>query len=165
MAAGPLTLLAKKLLALTAASGAHLLIHDRVDVSLAIGASGAHLPETGMETADARRLLGEKLLGKSCHSVLEGCRALQEGADFVTLSPLFPSRSHPEVPALGMEQFVAMRAAIPGPVLALGGINSDNAAQAATTGAYGVALIRGILDTENPEQAAVGILSQLNICK
>lgn len=160
MAAGPLTLLAKKLLALTAAVGAHLLIHDRVDVALAIEASGVHLPETGMVTADARRLLGEKLLGRSCHSVAEGCLALQEGADFVTLSPLFPSRSHPEVPALGIELFATMRAAIPGPVLALGGIDGSNAAQAMAVGAYGVALIRGILDTGDPEQAAANIVFQ-----
>lgn len=188
MAAGPLILLARKLLSLTTSMGAYLLIHGRVDIALAVQAAGVHLPESGMATAQARQLLDasvphtcisscqeqrpaskktdhgqfmQKLLGRSCHSVAVACQALQEGADFVTISPLFASRSHPQVLPLGLQRFAAMRAAIPGPVLALGGINQDNATDAMHTGANGVALIRGILGTANPRQAAAAMLSQI----
>lgn len=156
MAAGPLTLLARKLLALTTSKGAHLLVHDRVDVALAIQAAGVHLPESGMATKDVRRLLGDqKILGRSCHSVDSACQALREGADFVTLSPLFATRSHPQKTPLGLLRFSIMREKIPGMVLALGGINPDNVAETMRCGADGVALIRGILDAKNPRQAAM----------
>lgn len=182
MAAGPLAVLAQKLRTVTAAMGAHLLIHDRVDIALAMEADGVHLPESGMATVDARRLLdtcqprktwapigGEgaqpvgKLLGRSCHSVKTACEAFQEGADYVTLSPLFATRSHPQAPALGVRRFSVMRAAIPGPVLALGGIHGGNVTDALSTGAQGVALIRGILEAAEPCQAARTLLSRINL--
>ena len=165
MAAGPLTRLAAKLLALTAAQGAHLLIHDRVDVALAVAADGVHLPDEGLETAAARRLLAQRpgggLLGRSCHSVAGACQALQAGADFVTLSPLFATRSHPGLPPLGLARFAAMRAEIPGPVLALGGIQADTVTEVMQTGADGIALIRGILDTPDPRAVAAILLSRI----
>lgn len=165
LSAGPLTRLAKALLAKTVAYGAYLLIHDRLDVALAVGADGLHLPEDGLETSEARRLLaplpGGGLLGRSAHSVASACQALEGGADFVTLSPLFVTRSHPGMPALGLASFRAMRADIPGPVLALGGIQLDNVSDALQTGAEGVALIRGILDAPNPRQAAMAFTARL----
>lgn len=170
MATDPFTTLAKKLLALTTSAGAYLLVHARIDVALAIQAAGVHLPESGISTANARQRLdayqpdnktGRKILGRSCHSVATACDAIQQGADFVTLSPLFVTHSHPKSPPLGLQHFSTMRAAIPGPVLAMGGIHQNNAVEAIRAGADGVALIRGILGTENPRQAAATILSQL----
>ena len=167
MAAAPLTVLAKKLLRLTASAGAHVLIHDRLDIALAVQAAGVHLPASGIPTRDARQLLDAHpspagtLLGRSCHSVDEACLALQEGADFVTLSPLFATRSHPQAPALGLQRFAAMRRKIPGPVLALGGIEANNVVDAMATGADGIALIRAILGAPDPQQAAEDIISQM----
>ncbi|MBF0462148.1 MAG: thiamine phosphate synthase [Magnetococcales bacterium] len=162
MAAGPLTLLARTLRALTAAWGAHLLIHDRVDVALAVGADGVQLPENGLATVEARRLWAHGLVGRSCHTVAGACQALQAGADFVTLSPLFATPSHPETPPLGLARLAAMRASIPGPVLALGGIRRDNIAEAMSTGVDGIALIRGILDTRDPCLAARTLLALMD---
>ncbi|MBF0161915.1 MAG: thiamine phosphate synthase [Magnetococcales bacterium] len=157
--------LAQELQGVTAAQGAFLLIHERVDLALAIGAHGVHLPEHGLATAEARRLLAglpAALLGRSCHSVAGACQALQEGADFVTLSPLFATLSHPDAPPLGVNRFAAMRASIPGPVLALGGIHRENARTAMQTGAYGIALIRGVLDTPDPCQTAAALLREIS---
>lgn len=164
--AGPMIPLARRLLTLTRAQGAALLIHDRVDVALAVGAEGVHLPAQGMATVEARRLLSRTsdrslLLGRSCHSVETAEQALQEGADYVTLSPLFATRSHPDMPPLGVAGFAALRARIPGPVIALGGIQKANAAQAMATGADGIALIRGILADPDPRQAAEAMLAIL----
>lgn len=166
--AGALTLLAQEMMALIQPLEARfLLIHDRVDVALAVDAAGVHLPENGMPTADARRLLHRgasafpKLVGRSCHSVASARQALAEGADYVTLSPLFASRSHPETPPLGIQRFAAMRAAIPGPVLALGGITAHNVADALRSGADGVALIRGILNTPSPSHTAATMIAHM----
>ncbi|MEO5362108.1 MAG: thiamine phosphate synthase [Magnetococcus sp. DMHC-8] len=161
MPAGPLTRLAHTLLTLTTAHGAHLLLHDRVDVALDVGAAGVHLPACGLATSAARRLLPHALLGRSCHTVAEAVQACQDGADYVTLSPLFATRSHPEATPLGVTRFAAMRSQVPGPVLALGGIRPDNAVDALRTGADGLALMRGILNAPRPRQAAEELLSQI----
>ncbi len=154
MAAAELTALARELRRLTTAQGACLLIHDRLDLALAVAADGIHLPDNGLETAEVRRLWPQGLVGRSCHSVESARRAGQAGADFVTLSPLFATLSHPGQPPLGATRFAALRANIPGPVLALGGIHAGNAAEAMGTGADGIALIRGILNAPDPRRAA-----------
>ncbi|MBF0142431.1 MAG: thiamine phosphate synthase [Magnetococcales bacterium] len=149
--AGALLRLASELREILLSGGGTLLVHDRVDVALAIGADGVHLPGGGIPTAAARDLLGpELLLGRSCHHVEEAVLALAAGADYVTLSPIFATRSHPGAPHLGVERFREMRCAIPGPVLALGGIEASNAGLAAEAGADGVALIRGIFAAPDP---------------
>lgn len=147
--------LAGEMRALTRAHAARLLIHGDPELALAVAADGVHLPESGLPTASVRRLLGDGLLlGRSCHTVAAACRALADGASHVTLSPLFATRSHPGAEPLGLERFARMRRAIPGPVLALGGIGPGNAAAAMAAGADGVALIRGILDAEDVAAAA-----------
>lgn len=135
--------------------GGVFLLHDRVDLALVLRADGVHLPEGGIPTCAARRLLGSgPLLGRSCHDV-DGARlALDQGADYVTLSPVFATRSHPEAVPLGVARFAGMVARIPGPVLALGGVTPDNAASLRAAGAAGVAMIRGVLSRENPGAAA-----------
>lgn len=145
------------------AHGAQLLVHGRTDVALALPGAGVHLPEREVPTAMARRLLGSgRLLGRSCHSVEGARRALGEGADYVTLSPVFPTRSHPDATPLGVETLRRMCREIPGPVLALGGITPDNAGAVMDAGAFGVALIRGLLDAPDPQQAARRLLDRVH---
>ncbi|MBF0175651.1 MAG: thiamine phosphate synthase [Magnetococcales bacterium] len=136
-----------------------LLVHDRVDIALATGADGVHLPASGLPTAVARRLLGDDLLvGRSCHDPDAATQALAEGADYVTLSPLFATPSHPDAVPLGTTRLADMVRSIPGPVIALGGIKPENAAAALTTGVAGLAVIRGILRAANPALATRSML-------
>ncbi|MEO5332125.1 MAG: thiamine phosphate synthase [Magnetococcus sp. YQC-5] len=161
--AGALTLLAQRLMTLLKPSGGRLILHDRADVALAVGAAGVHLPESGMTTADVRRIIGPHLLlGRSCHHSDCACLHLQQGGDYVTLSPVFKTASHPEVTPLGLKQFSHLCAAIPGPVLALGGIQADTVAVTLQAGASGVAVIRGILDTSDPAMAVRSMLTYIN---
>ncbi|MGN7611365.1 thiamine phosphate synthase [Magnetococcales bacterium HHB-1] len=142
--------------------GAHFLIHNRIDIALALNADGVHLSENGLPVHTARQLLGPHLLlGKSCHQIKCAKKAFEQGADYVTLSPLFPTRSHPGANTLGVELFKQMCAIIPGPVLALGGISAHNVSAAIEAGASGVALIRGILHASNPREAARQLLYAL----
>ncbi|MBF0155066.1 MAG: thiamine phosphate synthase [Magnetococcales bacterium] len=144
------------------ASPGSLLIHDRPDVALAVGADGVHLSSAGLPTQVVRQLLGsDLLLGRSCHDPETANRALAEGADYVTLSPLFATRSHPGAQPLGSAAFASQVCAISGPVVALGGVTPDNAAEALSTGATGVAVIRSILHAENPARATRQLLDIL----
>jgi thiamine-phosphate pyrophosphorylase len=129
-----------------------VLVNDRADVALA-RALGVHRPESGLPTAELRRLLGpEAWIGVSCHD-LAGCRrAQEEGADFVTLSPVFASPG--KGPPLGLEAFREIVQQVTIPVFALGGITPERVRPCLEAGAYGVAAISATLGAEDPVAVA-----------
>ncbi|WP_085444801.1 thiamine phosphate synthase [Magnetofaba australis] len=154
--------LAEELMRLLAPLGAHLLLHGDVALAARIGAAGVHLAESE-DVAQARAALGaEALIGRSAHHLDSANAALHAGANYVTLSPLFATRSHPGAPALGAERFAQLRQQIAGPVLALGGVTPDNAAEALRAGADGVAVIRGVCAQEDPQHAAQRLIARLD---
>ena len=92
--------------------------------------------------AAARTLLGEqRLLGRSVHSVEAARRDAQEGADYLVFGPVFPTTSHPGRPALGLAALAEVAAAVPVPVLAIGGIDAETARACREAGAAGFAAI------------------------
>lgn len=123
-----------------------LLVNGRLDVALAAGADGVHLPSTGLPTREVRRLadsLGlDALIGRSTHHPDEVARARDEGADYVTFGPVFPTpgkAAFGEPPGLaGLERAAACGL----PVLALGGVSAERLPEVARAGAAGVAGIR-----------------------
>jgi thiamine-phosphate pyrophosphorylase len=131
------------LVELVAAGPVPVLVSDRVDLALAVGAAGVNLPEAGLGVADARTLLGPgPLVGRSAHS-LEGVgAAAADGADFVLLGPIFPTPTHPGSPGLGLEMLAHAAAASPIPVLAIGGVDREGARLCLEAGAAGYAAIR-----------------------
>lgn len=132
--------------------GTRLLVNGRPDLALAAGASGVHLPAEGLPTKEVRRLCPSPLLVvRSCHSLGEVWKAAEEGADAVTLGPVFetPSKAPFGAP-LGLEALQEACARSPIPVLALGGISRDRVAGVLEAGAAGVAAIRLFAEMENP---------------
>ncbi|MGZ3476076.1 MAG: thiamine phosphate synthase [Polyangiales bacterium] len=140
-------------------AGARVIVHDRCDVALASGAHGVQLGERSVRVRDARTILGPRAwIGRSCHDEhgLEEARA--DGADGVTLSPLFasPGKGAP----LGEARFAALRGQFPSLfVIALGGIDETNADRARGAGADAVAAIRAWLTTADPVRAVSALLS------
>ena len=120
---------------------------------------GMHLPRDA-DPAAARAALGpEALLGVSAHDGGELARAAAAGADYATLSPLFPTASKPGAPALGLEVFARLAADAGLPVLALGGVGPAQVAAALDAGAAGVA-VRGALNRASDPAAAVAAMRQ-----
>jgi len=153
---GPLLAAARDLVARARPHGVPVLVSDRVDVAAAAGAAGVHLPAQGLDVNAARAQLGpEVLVGRSCHTAAELAAARAAGADYASLSPLFPTTSHPERPPLGETAFARAVRAAPGPVLALGGITPAGAAQALAAGASGVAVLSGVWSADEPASAVV----------
>jgi thiamine-phosphate diphosphorylase len=119
-----------------------VVISARVDVALAAGADGVNLPENDLAVADARRLLASgRVLGRSVHSVESALRAESEGADYVVFGPVFATSSHPGREAAGLDALARVAAAVRIPVLAIGGMNPERAAEAHRQGAGGYAAI------------------------
>lgn len=155
--AGDLLRLAQRLRQVTAGR-ALLLVNDRLDVALAAGADGVHLPEIGLPVAEARRLLGRNhLVGRSVHSLAEALRAQAEGADYVQVGTIYPSRSHPDAPPAGPRLIQGVARQVRIPVLAIGGVNEDNVAEVTRAGAAGAAVISAILASPSPQLAAQGL--------
>ncbi len=152
--------LARSLRTVCAAAGQILLVNDRLDVAIAVGAAGVHLPSNGLPPEEARRLLPPgALVGVSCHSAGEVARAAAGGADFATFGPVFdtPSKRRFGAP-LGLGP-LAEAARIGLPLLGLGGVDPANAAQVLGAGAHGVAAIRAWLGAPDPGAAARALLA------
>lgn len=124
-----------------------LLVNGRADIALAAGADGVHLPGDGVPAAALRERFGKKLvIGASTHDLAAVEAAVRAGVDYVTFGPVFPTPSkmrYGPPPGLSGLRDATSRGI---PVLALGGIDPDRAAEAAAAGAAGVAGIRTFHD-------------------
>lgn len=145
---GPLLALAREVIAIARPLGAEVWINDRVDVALAAGADGVHLPERGLAIAEARAL-GAKAIGCSRHSI-EGARdAARDGADVVQLGPIFATPSKAGVIEPLGTGVLGVRLGVP--LVAIGGIDSpERAREAARAGADAVAVIRAAWTSVDP---------------
>jgi thiamine-phosphate pyrophosphorylase len=132
----------------TRTMGAGLIVNDRLDLALALGADGAHLGRRSVTVADARALLPGAWISVACHAVSDVVRAAGEGADAAVLSPIFASPG--KGPALGVAALAEARAALAArglaaQLIALGGVDGENAAACFAAGADAVAAIRADL--------------------
>lgn len=130
-----------------------ILVNDRLDVAIAAGADGVHLGNSSLPVADVRDWLGKEaarlhvaqdfLVGRSCHSLEEAQRAESEGASHLIFGPVFatPSKMQYGAPQ-GAERLGEVCRAVRVPVLAIGGVTVENAAQCLRAGAAGIAAIR-----------------------
>jgi thiamine-phosphate pyrophosphorylase len=127
---------------LVAESPVPVLVSARVDLALATGAAGVHLPESDLPVAAARRLLGgDRLLGRSVHSVEAASQAAAEGADYLIFGPVFATGSHPGRAPAGLAALSEVTAAVAIPVLAIGGVDAERAKECLRAGAAGFAAI------------------------
>jgi thiamine-phosphate pyrophosphorylase len=140
-----------------------LLVNGRVDVAMAAGADGVHLPSDGISPADARKLLGpSKLIGVSAHSAAEITRAEALGADFAVFGPVFAPISKGVYGApCGAKGLAPACGAASIPVFALGGITAARIPEIDGSGAAGAAVIGAILSAKDPARAAVELIEAL----
>ena len=156
--------LALSLREITARHGARLLINDRLDIALAAEADGVHLGENSLPVSRVREIVGARMLiGVSCHGLEGGVAAQENGADFITFSPIYftPSKA-PYGEPLGTERLAEACRLLRIPVFALGGINKETVRTVLAHGADGIALISAILSMDDPERAARELLALLS---
>ena len=142
-------------------SGTKVTVHEDINAGAA-GAAGVHLPSGGSPARARRRLGADALIGLSTHRLPEIARAAEDGADYVTLSPVFATTSKPGYgPALGLVHLREACAATRIPVVALGGIGSETARACLEAGASGVAVMGGIMGAADPAAATAKILAAM----
>jgi len=148
-----------------AGTGVPLFVNDRIDVALAAGADGVHVGQDDLPAAEARRLVGPSmLLGVSVATADEARRALDHGADYVSVSPVFLTPTKPDAElAVGLEGVARVRSvAGDAPVLAIGGINAGNARAVVAAGSDGVAVVSAVMSAPDPEAAAADLRREVD---
>jgi thiamine-phosphate pyrophosphorylase len=136
--------------------------HEDVDAAVMSGAAGVHLPSAGNPEAARTRLPGG-LIGASAHSVEEASALLGSGADYVTVSPVFPTASKPGYgPAIGLDGLAEIVAQVPGPIIALGGVTPANAPLCLSAGARGVAVMGEAMRATNPQAMVEAMLAAMS---
>jgi thiamine-phosphate pyrophosphorylase len=148
--------LGQALLEVTRAAGIPLIVNDRVDVALAIGAEGVHIGQDDMPAAIARRLIGpDRILGVSARTVEEAIQAERDGANYLGAGDVFGTPTKPDAgPPIGVEGLRQIVRAVSIPVVAIGGVTPQNAPAAVEAGAVGVAVISAVMGAPDPEAAA-----------
>lgn len=123
-----------------------LIINDRLDIAMAVGAAGVHLGQDDLPCAAARRILGEDyLIGVSAHNPAEAKAALQSGADYLGCGAVFGTATKADVKKLGTDGLAAICKAKGLPVVGIGGVTADNYREVRAAGADGAAIVSGIL--------------------
>ncbi len=154
--------LAAELRELTDETDRLLIVNNRPDIAAIVGADGLHLGKDDLPIAEARRMLRPgAIIGKSTHSLDQARAALNEGADYISLGPIFPTHTKQTGPALGTDIITQVSESISLPIVPIGGINASNVAGVVKSGAKRVAVCSSVCCADDPKSAAQEIHSQL----
>jgi thiamine-phosphate pyrophosphorylase len=143
-------------------AGALLVVNDRADLALAVGAGGLHVGQDDLPAAAARRILPREIvLGVSTHDPAQARQAAADGADYVAVGSIFPTGSKAGFHLVGTDLLRALRPSIAAPLVGIGGITEDNAADVIAAGADGVAVISAVCAAPDPRAATRRLLDRL----
>ena len=163
LGAADLAFLCRRLLAPARDVGAMLVVNDRVDVALAVGAGAVQRTHTSLPVDDIRAIAGRRLrIGASVHSLQDAVDAELKGADWVTYGPVYETPSkRPYGPPQGLERLAEVARGLRIPVIAIGGITPERVKEVREAGARGVAAISFILAADSPAAATRRFLKAL----
>jgi thiamine-phosphate pyrophosphorylase len=144
-----------------------LIINDRVDIAQAVGADGVHLGQTDMPLQMAKAILKDAMLiGISAESFKDAIEAEKGGADYISVSPIYPTPTKTDTAApLGLAGVRDIRRAVTVPLIGIGGLDAQNAADVIKAGADGVAVVSAIVGADDPERAAFKLRSVITQAK
>ena len=155
--------LAKQVKEITDAYQVPLIIDDRLDVCLAVDAAGLHIGDDELPVSVARKVLGpEKILGVTAKTVKRALEAETSGADYLGTGAIFPTTTKENAPItlISTLKTICQRVAIP--VVAIGGLTSENIDQLIGTGIAGVAVVRDLMQAEDIEAKTQAFLTKLD---
>ena len=140
-----------------------LIINDRVDVALAIDADGVHVGQSDMPCDVTRKLVGhDKIVGVSAATIDEAKKAENDGADYIGTGAIFPTATKDDAPKITKKDLKEVVDSINIPVVAIGGINLENASELKDTGIKGLSVVSAIMSSEDPKKSAEKLLNIFN---
>ena len=155
--------LAKQVKEITDAYQVPLIIDDRLDVCLAVDAAGLHIGDDELPVSVARKVLGpEKILGVTAKTVKRALEAEEGGADYLGTGAIFPTTTKENAPITLISTLKAICQRVTIPVVAIGGLTSENIDQLAATGIAGVAVVRDLIQAEDIEAKTQAFLTKLD---
>lgn len=154
--------LARRLRELTSHAGLPLIVNDRPDIAAIVSAEGVHLGQDDLPPTEARKLLSPgAVVGVSTHNITQARAAQAEGADYISVGPMFPTDTKDAGPVAGAGFLSQALAEISLPHVAIGGISAENVGKLAAAGAQRVAVCSAVIAAEDPAAAAARIKAQL----
>ena len=155
--------LAKKVKEITDAYQVPLIIDDRLDVCLAVDAAGLHIGDDELPVSVARKVLGpEKILGVTAKTVKRALEAETWGADYLGTGAIFPTTTKENAPITLISTLKTICQTVAIPVVAIGGLTSENIDQLIGTGIAGVAVVRDLMQAEDIETKTQAFLTKLD---
>jgi thiamine-phosphate pyrophosphorylase len=152
--------LAQRMREMTAAYDCKLIVNDRIDIALGTAADGVHLGQEDLPLQVGRKLLGDRLIGISTHSLEQAKEAEANGADYIGFGPIFGTATkNTGYTARGLEMLAQVRAAVALPIVAIGGITEANIRNVWQAGADSAAIISDILKAEEVAAKVSAILA------
>ena len=151
---------ATELVGQLSAKGIRVIVNDRPDIAAMVGAGGVHVGQEDLPVEDARRICGpSRWVGISTHSLDQFREAIATSADYIAVGPIFPTaaKENPD-PVVGIDFVRAVRRLTPKPIVAIGGITVESAADVFLAGADSVAVIRDLLSAHDPAARASAYL-------
>ena len=154
--------LAQKVHALTKQYGVPLIIDDRIDVAMAIGAEGVHLGQSDMQIDTARRILGEDIIiGATAKTVPQATEAYIQGADYLGVGAIYPTTTKVKTVLTSTQTLSDICKAVPIPVNAIGGLNIQNIDVLKGIAISGVCVVSAIMKADDPAQAAAELKTKI----
>ena len=138
-----------------------LIINDRLSIAIGLGADGAHVGQDDIDGSVARDILGpDRILGISAQTVEQAKKAEKDGADYIGCGAVFPTNTKEDADSVSIEEFKKIKEAVNIPVVAIGGIKTDNVKYLKETNADGISVVSAIMDAEEPKEASKKLLEE-----
>lgn len=148
--------LAEKVHTLAKKYNVPLIIDDRIDIALSVGAEGVHLGQSDMPISTARKILGDNfIIGATAKTVPQALEAAEQGADYLGVGAIYPTTTKVKTVLTSTETLDAICKAVPIPVNAIGGLNKDNIDVLKGIPIAGVCVVSAVMKADNPKQAAI----------
>ena len=152
--------LASEMKKITDRYGIPLIINDRIDIAMAVGAAGVHIGQKDIPADIARKVIGkDMLLGVSAVSAAEAVNAAKAGADYLGVGAMFPTGTKPDAGFVSMEELERIRKAVDIPIVVIGGIGKENAMLFQPMGIDGLAVVSAVIAQPDIKKSAADLKS------
>lgn len=144
-----------KIRQITRAYGVPLIINDRVDIALAVGADGVHIGQSDLDCTTVRRIVDkDMIIGVTAHNLAEAMQAIKDGADYLGVGAMRATSTKKEAKVISPDELIAIRQKVEVPIVIIGGINKGNVCEFKGKGIDGIAVVSAIVSQLDVEQAA-----------